>query len=169
MDRVTGHVRSGGGRSFGSTGGLGAPDGQLGDSSIVRCPGGQVGWPGRVDDLEAEGGSHGGGFSASASNGDPPPTPRPYGHEVVGLRCPGYFSITMIAASFTNARKLAAFFSYRVATRRYCLTFDQNRSARFRSLYKCGSTSRCSARVFWVGITASAPRASISSTRAFLS
>ena len=37
----------------------------------------------------------------------------------------------MIAATFTKARKLAAFFSYRVATRRYCFTFDQNRSHRF--------------------------------------
>src|SRR5262245_25703346 len=48
------------------------------------------------------------------------PWPRSYGHEVGNLRCPGYFSRTMIAATFTNARKLAAFFSYRVATRRYC-------------------------------------------------
>src|SRR5262245_16417834 len=32
---------------------------------------------------------------------------RPYGHEVGILRCPGYFSMTMTAATFTNARKLA--------------------------------------------------------------
>jgi hypothetical protein len=36
---------------------------------------------------------------------------RPYGHEAGDLRCPGYFSITITAATFTNARKLAAFFS----------------------------------------------------------
>ena len=36
---------------------------------------------------------------------------RPYGHEVGNLRCPGYFNITIMAATFTKARKLAAFFS----------------------------------------------------------
>ena len=36
---------------------------------------------------------------------------RPYGHELVTLRCLGYFNITMMAATFTKARKLAAFFS----------------------------------------------------------
>jgi hypothetical protein len=36
---------------------------------------------------------------------------RPYGHEAGKLRCPGYFNITMMAATLTKARKLAAFFS----------------------------------------------------------
>jgi hypothetical protein len=36
---------------------------------------------------------------------------RSYGHEAKTLRCPVYFSMTMSAATFTNARKLAAFFS----------------------------------------------------------
>ena len=75
----------------------------------------------------------------------------------------------MIAATSTNARKLAAFFSYRVATRRYCFTFDRNRSHTFRSAYRCGSASRCSARFFCVGMTARAPRDSISPTSASLS
>jgi hypothetical protein len=39
------------------------------------------------------------------------PGPRSCGHEVGNLRCPGYFSMTIIAAAFTKARKLAAFFS----------------------------------------------------------
>ena len=34
---------------------------------------------------------------------------RSYGHEVGTLRCPGYLSMTMIAATFTKARKLAFF------------------------------------------------------------
>ncbi len=76
----------------------------------------------------------------------------------------------IIAGHFDRrARWLAAFFSYRVATRRYCLIFDQNRSHRFRSRYRCRSTSRCSFRPFCVGITASAPRRSTSSTSPFLS
>ena len=29
---------------------------------------------------------------------------RPYGHKVGGLRCPGHFSITMMAATLTKAR-----------------------------------------------------------------
>lgn len=48
----------------------------------------------------------------------------------------------MIAATFTKVMKLAAFFSYRVATRRYCLAFNQNRSHTFRTRYWCRSTSR---------------------------
>jgi hypothetical protein len=33
------------------------------------------------------------------------------GHEVGNLRCPGYCSITIMAATWMKARKLAAFFS----------------------------------------------------------
>jgi hypothetical protein len=66
---------------------------------------------------------------------------RPCGQELGDRRCPGYFSMTIRAATQAKARKLAAFFSYRVATRRYCLACAQNRSARFRSRYRCRSIS----------------------------
>ena len=44
-------------------------------------------------------------------------------------------------ATQTNPRKLAALLSYRVATRRYCLTRAKYRSNTFRSLYRCRSYS----------------------------
>ena len=75
----------------------------------------------------------------------------------------------MIEAIQTNARKFAAFFSERVATRRYCLALDQNRSHRFRSRYVCRSYPRGTLRFDLGGITASAPRASIAPTKASLS
>src|SRR4051812_41491044 len=58
---------------------------------------------------------------------------RSYGHEIENLRCRGHCNITVIAATLTKARKLAAFSSYRVATLRYYLTLDQDRSHRSRS------------------------------------
>ncbi len=66
--------------------------------------------------------------------GNPDNLSRLCGQQLGNRRCPGYSIITMTAAICTKARKFAAFFSYRVATRRNCFAFDQNRSTRFRSL-----------------------------------
>ena len=49
-------------------------------------------------------------------------------------------------AIFTIARKLRAVFSYRVATRRYTFILAQNRSTKFRSLYRSRSIARGSRR-----------------------
>jgi hypothetical protein len=60
---------------------------------------------------------------------------RACGHEFAGC----HLSMTMRDATQTKPRKLAAFFSYRVATRRNCLACAQNLSTTFRSRYKSGS------------------------------
>ena len=60
-------------------------------------------------------------------------------------------------ATWMKARKLRAVFSYRVATRRYCLIRLMNRSTRFRALYSCLSKSRGCFRFALGGITALAP------------
>ena len=57
-----------------------------------------------------------------------------------------------MAARVAFAWKLAARFSCRVATRRNCLAFDQNRAYTFRSRHQCGSVARCSLRFFCVGM-----------------
>src|SRR5581483_4500298 len=75
----------------------------------------------------------------------------------------------MIEVTWIIPRKLRAVFSYRVAIRRYTFSLARNRSARFRSLYFSRSMSRCTARFLRAGITAPAPRASISSTNPCLS
>src|SRR5579883_3223651 len=78
----------------------------------------------------------------------------------------GYSSNGMMDARWRNPRKLRAVFSYRVATRRYCLIRPQNRSTRFRSLYRSASIPRRTFRFLWVGITARAPVASTARTTA---
>lgn len=51
-------------------------------------------------------------------------------------------------------RKLVSSLSYRVATRRNCLSLLKNRSTKLRSLYTCQSTERCSVRLDRGGMTA---------------
>ena len=75
----------------------------------------------------------------------------------------------MTAATWTKAGKLAAFVSYRVATRRYCLTLLPNRSATFRSRSRCQSTRRGALRQRSGSTTGSAPRAWMAATGASLS
>ncbi len=75
----------------------------------------------------------------------------------------------MMDATIMNPMKFLAVFSYCVATRRYCFSLNQNRSTKFRSLYRSRSCARCTLRFFWDEITASAPCASIASTTALLS
>lgn len=64
-------------------------------------------------------------------------------------------------ATWMKAKKLRPVFSYRVATRRYCLIRLMNRSTRFRILYKYLSKSRGCLRFTLGGMTASAPLVSI--------
>ena len=64
-------------------------------------------------------------------------------------------------ATWMKAKKLRPVFSYRVATRRYCLIRLMNRSTRFRTLYKYLSKSRGCLRFTLGGMTASAPLVSI--------
>ncbi len=62
----------------------------------------------------------------------------------------------MIEAAWIKARKLRPVFSYRVATRRYCLIRLMIRSTRFRTLYRYLSKSRGCLRFTLGGMTASA-------------
>ena len=60
-------------------------------------------------------------------------------------------------ATCRTAGSFWAFFSYRVATRRCCLSLARHRSARFRSLYRSRSMARRAFRPRGPGMTASAP------------
>ncbi len=68
-----------------------------------------------------------------------------------------------------KARKLREVFSYRVATRRCCLSRLMNRSTRFLALYRNLSKARGCFRFTLEGITASAPLDSIVLTNGSLS